>query len=159
MIFPDNPARQERWMLHKQYEEPYQNAHRLRLIRNPGRTIIIVDREWPEYLLGEPDVVIPIRSTKTKIGKAVERALEYISEHLELSKEDCATIGVGSQKDESKIKVESDGRYSDELILFSDANWWTALSQAILERNPDIEVTSLRSKHGKPCKVLHIQRM
>jgi len=49
--------------------------------------------------------------------------------------------------------------YSDELILFSDANWWTTLSHAILERNPDIEVTSLRSKHGKPCKVLHIQRM
>jgi len=99
---------------------------------------------------------IPIRSTKTKIGKAVERALKFISEHLELSKEDCATIGVGSQEDEIKIKTEYDG---DELILFSDANWWTTLSHAILERNPDIEVTSLRSKHGKPCKVLHIQRM
>ncbi len=159
MIFPDNPSQQERWMLHKQYEEPYQNAHRLRLIRNPGRTIIIVDREWPEYLLGKPDVVIPIRSTKTKIGKAVERALEFISEHLELSKDDCHKIGIGPQKDELKIKAEYDERYSDELILFSDANWWTTLSHAILERNPDIEVTSLRSKHGKPCKVLHFSRV
>jgi hypothetical protein len=116
----------------------------------------MVDREWPEYLLGKPDVVIPIRSTKTKIGKAVERALKYISEHLELSKEDCSTIGVGSKLHETKIRREYD---SDELILFSDANWWTTLSHGILERNPDIEVTSLRSKHGKPCKVLHIQRM
>jgi len=158
MIFPDDPARQERWMLHKQYEEPYQNAHRLRLIRNPGRTVIIVDREWPEYLLGKPDVVIPIRSTNTKIGKAVERALKFIAEHFELSKEGCATIGVGSQKDELKIKAEYDGLRGDELILFSDANWWTALSHAILERNPDIEITSLRSKRGKPCKVLHVPR-
>jgi len=159
MIFPDDPARQEQWMLHKQYEEPYQNAHRLRLIRNPGRTLIIVDREWPAYLLGEPDVVIPIKSTKTKIGKAVERALKFISEHFELSKEDCVTIGVGSREDEIKIRRERSSCYGDDLLLFSDANWWTALSHAVLERNPDIEVTSLRSKHGKPCKVLHIQRM
>ena len=83
------------------------------------------------------------------------RALKYISEHFELSKEDCAKIGIGSQEDETKIRVEYD---SDNLILFSDANWWTALSHAVLERNPDIEVTSLRSKHGKPCKVLHVPR-
>ncbi len=159
MIFPGDPARQERWMLHKQYEEPYQNAHRLRLIRNPGRTVIMFDREWPTYLLGEPDVVIPIRSTNTKIGRAVKRALEFISEHLELSKEDCYKIGVGPQEDEIKMRREHGGRYDDELILFSDANWWTTLSRAIQERNPDIEVTSLRSKHGKPCRVLHIQRM
>jgi hypothetical protein len=160
MLFPNDPGRQERWMLHKDYEEVYQNAHRLRLIRNPGRTLIIVDRDWPAYLLGEPDFVIPIRSTKTKIGRAVERALEFISKHLELSKKDCWKIGVGSKEDEIRIRRQYDAHHGHggELILFSDANWWTALSRAIQERNPDIEVTSLRSKHGKPCKVLHILR-
>ena len=59
-------------MLHKQYEEPYQYAHRLRLIRDPGRTVVIVDREWPEYPLGKADVVIPIRSTKRKSAKQLK---------------------------------------------------------------------------------------
>ena len=158
MLFPSDPDRQERWILHKQYEEQYQNAHRLRLIRNPGRTVIIVDREWPAYLLGEPDLVIPIRSTNTKIGRAVERALDYIMENLELSKEGCSKIGVGFQEDKDKIEGDYDGLYGEELILFNDANWWTALTRAIQERRPDIEVTSLRSKRGKPGKVLHIQR-
>jgi hypothetical protein len=144
-------------MQHKVYEEVYQNAHRLRLIRNPGRTLIIVDREWPDYLLGEPDLVVSIKSTKTKIGKAVERALHYIAENLELRKEDCSKIGVGLKEDKSKIEGEYDRRYGDELILFSDANWWTALTRAIQEQRPDIEATSLRSRHGKPCKVLHVQ--
>ena len=158
MIFPDDPVRQERWILHKQYEEPYQNAHRLRLIRNPGRTVIMFDREWPTYLLGEPDLVIPIRSTNTKIGKAVERALAYIAKNLELRKEDCRIIGIGLQENKDKIKGEYGGQYGEGLILFNDANWWTALTRAVQERRPDIEVTSLRSKRGKPGKVLHIHR-
>ena len=157
MLFPHDPDKQKRWMQHKVYEEVYQNAHRLRLIRNPGRTLIIVDREWPDYLLGEPDLVVSIKSTKTKIGRAVERALHYIAENRELGKEDCSKIGVGLKEDKSKIDGEYDRRYGDEMILFSDANWWTALTRAIQEQRPDIEATSLRSRHGKPCKVLHIQ--
>lgn len=36
--------------------QSYQQAHRLRLIRTPGKRLILADREWPSYLLGEPDV-------------------------------------------------------------------------------------------------------
>lgn len=157
MLFPNDPDSQDRWMLHKDYEEVYQNAHRLRLIRNPGRTIIIVDREWPAYLLGEPDLVVQVKSSRTKIGRAVERALSYIAEYLELSKEKCYKIGIGSQEEEIIIRREYEGR-EGELILFSDANWWTALSRSIQERRPDIEATSLRSRHGKPSKVLQLRK-
>ncbi len=114
--------------------------------------MIIADREWPSYLLGEPDVTISIPSSKTKKGRAVSRILEWLETHEALYKEDCWKLGIGWEEDERKIRKAYDG--DDRLILFAGNDWWTDLSRAVLESMPDLEILGIKNNHGKASKAL-----
>lgn len=58
----------------------------------------------------------------------------------------------GSKEDEANIRHELHQRYCHEPILIFDVTWWTALSQAILERTLISRLRACEADMVKPVR-------
>lgn len=145
-LFPGDFERQNRWLQRQSENELYQSAHRARMVRFPGRQLIVIGHYFPEHLLGKVTRTIELGRLDSKVEKAVDRFLGYADKLGIFSKEVAAALKVCEAANEEKArKIHEPARKSldielpdSEWIVSAKANFWPEILEAIKMRRPDL---------------------
>lgn len=80
-IFGSNEIARKRWCSAQNHNELYQGVERLRLCRNPGRTLVVYGPVYPFDLLGQPSRHYDLRQETryTASELAAERIIEFMA--------------------------------------------------------------------------------
>ena len=80
-IFGADSILRKRWCDAQNHNEHYQTAERLRLTRNPGRTLVVIGPLYPIEHLGPPTEIIDLtnQGEYSDVELAAERILDFIS--------------------------------------------------------------------------------
>jgi hypothetical protein len=168
-IFLDNLKAREQWEKGQDVNEHAQTDHRLRLVRNPGRTLIVYGPIYPTELLGRPSFFDDYYDTGefTPVELAAERALDFIDKFGFCSRAYCLMMSIGRQGDCEKMTFLQEclrSKYSkhmsdyidrivshmlkvaEENIISTDQTFWQQLWSEVLLRRPSL--TKLEVRHA-----------
>jgi hypothetical protein len=166
-IFKDNLEARKQWEKVQNVNEHAQADHRLRLVRNPGRTLIVYGPIYPTELLGPYTVFEDYYDTGefTSVELAAERVLDFIDKFGFCSKTYCLMMGIGRREELDKMsylqecflhnhsKHMSDCIYTivshmlklgKDNIISTDQTFWQLLWSEVLLRRPSLKKLEVR---------------
>jgi len=101
-LFPGDVKQQLRWVQQQNDAELYQKVHRIRMVRHPGKTVIVEGHRWPP-ILGRPDKVIDLTRSPESSLTYLELALPVFDALGFFDLQIAALVGIATTKTASKI--------------------------------------------------------